>query len=573
MKLLRVDMETKQVQYEAVPEAYRCLGGRGLVAKILTDEVPPACDPLGKDNKLIVTVGLLAGTTATTAGRISIGGKSPLTKGIKEANSGGLTSTYMTRHGVKTIIVEGMPEDDHLYIVRIDSKGEAHLDEVDDLIGADTYTAVNKLYERFGRDCAISIIGPAGEKLYPVSAIMNTDFATGEPCRASARGGLGAVMGSKRIKAFLIENAEVRSKPDYADEELFKTTAREFAKALLKHPGTANRSKYGSMAVLRPMAENGMLPVKNFRAEVCEGLDQVDANALFDKLEKNGGKHGLVCHPGCVIRSSNTYCNDKGEYITSGLQYETVALCGTNCLIHDLDQIAVISRKCDELGVDTMEIGHALALFMDAGRLEWGDAEGSIRLIDGIGTGEEEGVQLASGIRALSEYLGCDRVAEVNGQTFPSFDPKNNKGFGVVFAVSPQGADHTTATAANEDGSYVASALFQQALTVMIDSSFCMFTIMPFCADMGYFSKLLVKMMKGLYGGQWSWQKIIDIGAEIIGWEKEFNLKAGWSEQVKDLPRRFRDETSPMTGNHFDVPYEQLQEIYDRMGQKVVARD
>jgi len=214
MKIWRINIQTKQHSLELVPESWDHLGGRGLLARIMLDEVIPTCNPLGPNNKLVFAPGLLVGHRISSLDRISIGVKSPLTGGIKEANAGGRTGYHLTQLGIKALIVEGRPEEDDWQIIHLSKEG-VRFDQADGIVGKGVYQSAAELVERYGEEVAIALIGPGGEMKLRAAGIQNMDLDN-SPSRIAARGGLGAVMGSKRIKAIVID-AEGGGPPPISD--------------------------------------------------------------------------------------------------------------------------------------------------------------------------------------------------------------------------------------------------------------------------------------------------------------------------------------------------------------------
>ena len=239
----RVNVSEQSVNTEPVPESWNRLGGRGLIPRILLDEVPPLCDPLGPFNKLLLTPGLLVGHTLSSCDRLSVGGKSPLTGGVKESNAGGTTATQLARLGVKVLIVEGAPATDGWQVLHLSREG-GRFEPADDpatgsgrsLVGLGVYQSAERLLERFGSHVAIALIGPAGEMRLAGAGVQNLDKDR-EPSRAAGRGGLGALMGAKRLKAIVVDGSGGH-KPPLADPELYRQAARYYLQALREHPQT-----------------------------------------------------------------------------------------------------------------------------------------------------------------------------------------------------------------------------------------------------------------------------------------------------------------------------------------------
>ena len=218
---LTVDMATATMTRAPLDEAFRELGGRALIAQYMMANVPPTCDPLGEQNVLMLCGGVFAGTNFTTANRMSVGGKSPLTGGIKESNVGGYFGPLLAEHGLRLVTVHGLPQDGKLYLLYIKANGEVELLDAEAYRGMGTYECSETMHEIYGDAVAVMSIGPAGERGYKAASIHVTEFGTGHPCRAAARGGLGALMGSKGLKAVVIEKPTEKFKIPYADDKSY----------------------------------------------------------------------------------------------------------------------------------------------------------------------------------------------------------------------------------------------------------------------------------------------------------------------------------------------------------------
>src|SRR5512136_1291294 len=215
----RVNVRTQTLALESVPSAWERLGGRGLLARILLDEVPATCEPLGPKNKLIFAPGLLVGHMLSSCDRLSVGGKSPLTGGVKEANSGGTTALQLVALGIKALILEDMPSEDGLWILLLSADG-IRFDPANEVAGLGVYASAQKLLERYGERVAIALIGPGGEMKLRAAGIENLDKDK-VPSRIAARGGLGAVMATKGVKAIVID-ASGGQKPSILNPEAYK---------------------------------------------------------------------------------------------------------------------------------------------------------------------------------------------------------------------------------------------------------------------------------------------------------------------------------------------------------------
>lgn len=249
MKILRVNTGTLETRLEEVPPDWKILGGRGLSAKIMKAEVPPQTDPLGPEAKLVIATGPLAGTLAPSCGRISVGGKSPLTRGIKEANAGGPVGQDLDKLGIRAIIIEGRPKTDKLYILSINKEG-ARLMDGEAYRGLKTYALAETLRKEYHDKISVISIGPVGERKSKSATVTFTD-KDGDCSRHAARGGLGAVMSAKGLKAIVIDD---RGAPaiEYADRKAFQETLKNWAQVLKSDPSLAGMSKYGTPGSLSP---------------------------------------------------------------------------------------------------------------------------------------------------------------------------------------------------------------------------------------------------------------------------------------------------------------------------------
>ncbi|MBK5108470.1 MAG: aldehyde ferredoxin oxidoreductase, partial [Anaerolineales bacterium] len=416
MKIWRIDTNNKQSSIEDVPEDWQHLGGRGLLAKIMLDEVTPTCDALGPNNKLIFAPGLLVGHRLSSLDRISIGGKSPLTGGIKEANAGGRTGYHLSNLGIKALIIEDRPEDDGWYVIHI-SRAGVRFDEAREVKGKGVYDSAEDLITRYGEDVAIALIGPAGEIKLRAAGIQNIDMDR-SPSRIAARGGMGAVMGSKRIKAIVID-AEGGQLPPVKDPEAFKAARKRFTTALLNHPQTTSYADYGTAAMANMCNGFGALPTRNFSEGTFEHVEKIGGEQLRSTLLERGGVANTThaCMAGCAIRCSNVFSDQNGEQVVvAPLEYETIGLMGSNLGIDSLDVIAEMNRAANDLGLDSIEVGAALGVACDAGLMEFGDGARALELIAEIQAQTPLGRVLGNGAAATGLVLGVERVPVVKGQ-------------------------------------------------------------------------------------------------------------------------------------------------------------
>ncbi|MGW8250919.1 MAG: aldehyde ferredoxin oxidoreductase N-terminal domain-containing protein, partial [Anaerolineales bacterium] len=430
-------MRSKTLQQEPVPGTWRHLGGRGLLARILVDEVPGGCDPLGPDNKLIFAPGLLVGHMLSSCDRISVGGKSPLTGGIKESNAGGRTGLQLTHLGVKALIIEERPAEPGWWLLHLSAAG-ARFESADDLAGLGVFDVAPPLLERYGDKVAIALIGPGGEMRLRAAGVQNLDKDR-VPSRIAARGGIGALMGSKGLKAIVIDGA-TGEKPPILDLPAFRKAQKEYNQALMGHPQTKVYTDYGTAAMTRMSNGFGGLPTRNFSSGQFEGAEKVSGELMREMQLERGGECEVAhaCMAGCTIRSSNVYGGADGKMIVSPLEYETIGLMGPNLGIDDLDTIARLNWQVNDLGLDTIEIGCALGIAAEAGLMAWGDGERALALVDEIRQRTPLGRLIGSGAVVTGNVLGVERIPAAKGQAISAYDPRAIKGTGVTYATSPQ---------------------------------------------------------------------------------------------------------------------------------------
>jgi len=436
-RIIRIDMTAMTIKEESITDDLMLYSGRALGAYILLNEVDPLCNSMGEDNKLIFAPGLLGGTVYPCSGRISAVSKSPLTGGIKEANSGGTAGNDLASLGIRALILEGKPISDEGWILIV-KKDSVKLAKAGELKGLRNYECADKLREKYGKKISIISIGPMGERLKPISSIIVSD-PYGHQGRLLARGGLGAVMGSKKIKAIVIDAEKV--KPEVKNKEKFTKLAKDFT-AFLRE-AKEGLTLYGTMASVEESQELGCLPTRNFRTGTFELADKVSGKHLREVIKERGGKIGIPCMQNCPIRCSNVFVDESGNFVTSTLQYEVTNQLGPNCGIGDFDKIAPMAQECDDLGMDGIEVGVTIGVCMEAGIINFGDANGAMDLIKEMERDTLMGKILTQGAMVTGRVFEVKRVPVVKGQAMPAYDPRGNKGTGVTYVTSPMGADHT----------------------------------------------------------------------------------------------------------------------------------
>ncbi len=575
-KILRINMsaaDKPEIKVDVLGD-YAGLGGRGLTSAIISKEVPPLCHPLGADNKLVIAPGLLSGTAAAMSGRISVGCKSPLTGGIKEANAGGQAAQVLARLGYAAIVLEGKPENDNLYKILINKDG-VQITEDNALKMTGNYDTVDRMKSEYGDKVACISIGQAGEmKLGSASiAFTNMEF---RPTRHAGRGGVGAVMGSKGVKVIVIDDSGMKMRSP-KDPEKFKQANKLFVQGLMKHPVTGEGlPAYGTNVLTNVVNEAGGFPTKNFKSGRFDGAPKISGEALAEMEKERGANPTHGCHRGCVIRCSGIFHDKQGNYLTKQPEYETVWSHGANCGIDDLDAIAMLDRLDDDFGVDTIEMGATIGVAMDAGLADFGDAEAAINLVKEVGKGSPLGRILGSGAGVTGRVFGVERVPVVKNQSMPAYDPRAVQGMGVTYATSTMGADHTagysvtanllgvggTVDPLSPKGQIELSRNLQIATAAIDSTGMCLFIAFAILDQEETFNAM-VEMINAFTGLSMTGDDVTELGKKVLKMEREFNRQAGFTEKDDRLPEYFLKESLPPHNVTFDVSDDELDSVFN----------
>jgi aldehyde:ferredoxin oxidoreductase len=554
-RLIRVDMTNQTVNIVPFPDEWKLLGGRALSAKILLAECDPECDPLGPDNVFVVAPGVLAGTAAPTSGRLSIGGKSPLTNGIKEANAGGNPGQDLMKLGYRGIVVTGKPADaSKTYAIDVTADGATVVENA----GAKmmwNYALIDYLAKSYSADASFISIGPAGELEMKGASVACTDQEARRPARHAARGGLGAVMGSKGLKYISIEAGKTTARKP-ADKKAFTALVKSYSKDYLAGP---LMFKHGTSSITGVANMLNTFPYKNRTQGQSPDVETLDGKNIIESFEtRGGGMHN--CLTGCIVQCSNIVHDKDGNYKTSALEFETLTLLGSNCAIASWDDVADLDRLCDEVGLDTIETGAAIAIYMDAGKMEFGDAEGAKKLFDEIVANTEVGSAIGNGADATGALTKHHRVPTVRGQALPAWDPRPLKATGVTYASGPMGGDHTAGLIVNPglpEEEWVRKSQEVQMVNAVCDSSgFCQF-IQPNL-------DLIRKFYGALYGEEVSREAIADQAWQVLEDEWEFNRRAGWTRD-DPMPQCIKDDPIGPANMVWDVSQDLIDQVYTRL--------
>jgi len=566
-RIVRVNTRNGEIESSSTPAEMAMWGGRQLIANVLSNEVDPVCSPLGRGNKLIFAPGWLGGTTVPMSGRLSIGAKSPLTGGVKESNVGGEAAQRLARAGIRALIIEDAPDTPAPRVLWVGRTSAKWIDDLS-LERCRVRESLDRLRERFGNRCGYLVIGPAGEFCMTGAGIATTD-STGIQVRYAGRGGLGSVMGSKGLKAIVIDD-EGAPPQSGANPEQLKDASRRFTQMILDHPGIEGRRKFGTAGIVAAANELGILPTLNFSRGSFDGIDGITGQCLADTIAARGGdgKSGTPCMSGCVIRCSNVFPDEHGHRKVASLQYENIALLGSNCGIGTLDGVAELNALCNDIGLDAIEMGCTLGVAMEAGLAPFGDVEAAAELLKQIPEGTPLGRILGQGSAFTGQALGVRRVPTVKGQGIPGYDPRALKGNGVTYVTSPMGADHTAGNAygtarsldpLREEGQIENSRGLQIRSAILDMSGLCLFARGPFVED----AELLADLVNGCFGTAFTFADIALEAAKLLDVERTFNESAGVSDRLADVPEFMRYEPLPPHNTVYDISPERMQSIWE----------
>ena len=576
-RILRINMTDQTATFDPVPKQYEQRAGRWLTSSIVHDEVPATCHPLGPNSKLVFSPGIVTGTSSPTSSRISVGGKSPLTGGIKEANAGTGWGRRLANLGIRAIVVEGQATDG-FWLVNVNREGAA-FEPADAWTGKKLSDVYPSVFDRFDgvENVDVCGIGVAGEHRMPAAGVCFND-QNGRPSRYAGRGGLGAVMGSKGLK-FIVVNDAGGPGIAPANQELFEVGRKKMVDALTEHAITKPEgalNSYGTAVLVNIINEAGALPTCNFREGRFDGAAKIAGEAIFEGNKERTGStlYNHACSPGCIIRCSNTWHREDGSEHTSCIEYESAWALGANCGIDDLDQVAELNQLCNEYGLDTIEIGGTIAVAMEGGLAEFGDGARAIELLHEIGEGTPLGKILGAGAAVTGKTLGVARVPHVKGQNMPAYEPRAIKGIGMTYAISTMGADHTSGYTIAPEILGVSGKLdplnpdkadlarnFQYATAFIDSTGHCLFIAFAIL-DIESGFQGMIDECNGMLGTEWTADDVGRIGKEVLDLELDFNRQAGFTPQDDRLPEFMTYEKLPPHNVTWDIADAELDKVF-----------
>lgn len=558
-KLLRVDLTNRRVLEEKLDEktARDYIGGRGLGIYYLNKEIDPRCEPFSPQNMLIMATGPLTGTTVPTGGRYMVMTKSPLTGALTCSNSGGHFPKELKWAGIDAILITGRaPEPVYLLI----DKAKAEIRPAEHLWGKTVPQTTEILQNETDPRARVACIGPAGEKRVLFASIMN------EKDRAAGRGGVGAVMGSKNLKAVVVRG---NSPVPIADKKRFREIQNRVVPPFTKTLKDSPLRKHGTIGVVTPITQSkGVLPTKNFQKGTFENWEAITGQTLTQKyLQKNRACWACPIACGRVTKVDEPGFEGSGE----GPEYETGFALGSMCLIDNLAAITKANYLCNELGLDTMSMGVTIACAMElfergylneqgaGGPVVWGDAKRLVDLVRMTGFREGFGDEMAEGSYRLAQRYGHPELAMVSKRMeLPGYDPRGLQGEGLNYATSPIGGSHCRGHIAYSELMGFPQAVdpyeskgkgrlvkLWQDVTCLIDSAgICLFfTVRNLLRpELELKPDGILAYLNAVTGVDYSLDELLKAGERTFNAERQFLIKAGFSRRDDSLPPRLTQE-------------------------------
>jgi len=567
-KILRVDLSSGKVNREELDKylAKEFIGGRGLGVKTLYEELEPKIDPLSPENKLIFATGPVTGTKAPTSGRYCVVSKSPLTGTIFDSHSGGFWGPELKFAGYDAIIIEGRANKP-VYIWIADKQVEIR--EASDFWGLDTHTTTEKLAKETDPKAKVACIGPAGERLVLISAIINDKH------RAAARGGLGAVMGYKQLKAIVVRGT---GKVEIASEKELDEIYDESIVAIRKNPITdKSLPSLGTAVLVNIVNEHGMYPTRNFQEGLFEDAEGVSGEKITETI-LSGRRACYACPIACgrITKTSKK----EGE----GPEYETLWAFSAQCGVNDLEAVTNANYLCNELGLDTISTGNTIGCAMEMHekgfleeKIEFGDAEKLVELVEKTALKEGVGKELSEGSKRLAERHGCPELSiQVKGLELPAYDPRGAQGHALAYATSNRGGCHLRAyligpellgtpalvDRTKPEGKADLVMNFQNLFSAIDSMILCVFS--SFALNPYHYAKF----MTAVTGVEYTGRDLMTIGERIWNVERLFNIREGFGRSDDSLPPRFLSTPLPEGGSRESTVFleKMLEEYYDLRG-------
>ena len=542
--------------------------GRYLIARTLLQAGAATVDPLSPANPLIFSAGPFAGTSFSNANRTSVGCKSPLTGGIKEANGGGTFSYALGQLKIAGFTLHGASPD--WVVLHLRKDGTIGFDDAGPYLAKGNFEAGALLRARYGKKIAYALCGPVGEYQGLIAGIAFTD-KDGRPSRLAARGGVGAVMGAKRVKAIVVDLDRI---PPLQDAKAVNASIKEYAKKLQADAFVVDfYAKIGTMGMADVQNHMGGLPVRNFSggqlADTKAGETfKLGGDFIGPLNSSRGGEQTHACMPGCVIQCSNIYHDASGKELVSPVEYETLGLLGSNCGLTDPDDLAQMNFIANDLGVDTIETGAMLAVLMEAGLGRFGDTRFMADCLAEIRRGTEQGRLWAQGTARVGEHYRVRRTPVIKRQAISAYDPRVVEATGITMMATAQGADHTAGNLARlktremDAEVLVAQSLLQQTRVAANDSlGLCIFGMSVTNPN----TEFITAAINAAHGTSLAKEFFEALGRETLRLEVEFNRRAGFTAADDELPAFFYEEPLPPTHHVARFHAADVHDMYARL--------
>jgi aldehyde:ferredoxin oxidoreductase len=545
--ILRVDLTSGKLTVQTISDEHyrRHMGGRGIIAHTLLTEMTPGIDPFDPENRLIFALGTLTGHPFVGSGRNSVGCKSPMTEGYGESEAGGFWGAELKRAGFEAIVFEGCSSQPvYLWI----KDGKAEIRDADPIWGLETADTERTIREELGdRRIRTAVIGPAGEKRVRFACISN------DVTHVAGRTGMGAVMGSKRLKAIAVRGSRL---PEAADPEKLRALNRWM---LRNYKEQSKHWRYGTGSDMRAYEETGNLPVRNFQGGRFPGVEKINAQVLCEKyLEKMDHCYGCPIRCKRVVKLQGPFAVDP---VYGGPEYETLAALGSNCGIDDLEALMKANELCNRYGIDTISTGVAISFAMecvergilcreetDGLDLTFGNAEAMVWMVEQIALRQGFGDLLAEGTMRAAERIGkgsADLAMQVKGQELPMHEPRRKQAMGLHYSMHAAGADHNTTIHDTEalDGR-TGAKLYEKGFAAQLTNTLGMCKFVPWSEAQ---IREAVACVTGWPATERDLMRVVERGVTLA---RIFNIREGFSERDDALPKRFAETPSdgPLKG-------------------------
>ena len=563
--ILRVDLTAGKLRIEAIEEdRYRLLmGGRGIIAHTLLTEVPAGIDPFGPENRLVFALGTLTGHPFVGSGRNSVGCKSPLSGGYGESEAGGFWGAELKRAGFEAVVIEGAsPKPVYLWI----KDGEAEIRAADRLWGLETADTERAIRNELGdRRIRTAVIGPAGERQVRFACILN------DITHVAGRTGMGAVMGSKRLKAIAVRGSHL---PEAADPEKLRELNRWM---MLNYKEKSKQWRYGTGSDMRGYESTGNLPIRNFQGGRFPGIEKINAQLLCEKyVEKMDNCYGCPIRCKRMVKLQGPFAIDP---VYGGPEYETLAALGSNCGIDDLEALIKAHELCNRYGIDTISTGVAISFAMecvekgvlsradtDGLDLTFGNAGAMVRMVERIALRQGLGDLLAEGTKRAAERIGKGSEAwamHVKGQELPMHEPRRKQAMGLHYSMHAAGADHNTTIHDMDDLDGAAGAkLYEKGYSAELVNT------LGLCRFVPWSEAQIREAVAHVTGWPMTTRELMQVAERGIDLSRIFNLREGFSEKDDALPKRFTETPAdgPLKGLDPRVFAEARKGYYRMMG-------